>query len=157
MGNPREPEQNRGSSSRNEQVRMKYHKTQWGAQEENQGERWQRYREKATDEGHTVFHSGRENKHEYRVGFLLHKNIVTINDGISSHFQQDLHYTTEGVTLQHRSCESICLDYDSIQVENFYNHPQEVVDQTPGLETGMQKSKRYDQRSETRTGVTLQP
>ena len=30
----------------------------------------------STDDGHKIYFSGEEDKHEYGVGFLLHKDIV---------------------------------------------------------------------------------
>ena len=37
--------------------------------------RWKNFGE-TTEEGHKVFFSGKENKHEHGVGFLVHKDIV---------------------------------------------------------------------------------
>ena len=38
--------------------------------------RWKNFSETTTEEGHTVFFSGKEDKHEQGVGFLVHKDIV---------------------------------------------------------------------------------
>ena len=38
--------------------------------------RWKNFGETTTVEGHQVFFSGKENKHEHGVGFLVHKDIV---------------------------------------------------------------------------------
>ena len=38
--------------------------------------RWKNFGETTTEEGHKVFFSGKENKHEHGVGFLVHKDIV---------------------------------------------------------------------------------
>ena len=38
--------------------------------------RWKNFGETATEEGHKVFFSGKEDKHENGVGFLVHKDIV---------------------------------------------------------------------------------
>ena len=38
--------------------------------------RWKKFGETTTEEGHKVFFSGKEPKHEHGVGFLVHKNIV---------------------------------------------------------------------------------
>ena len=38
--------------------------------------RWKNSGETTTEEGHKVFFSGKEDKHEHGVGFLVHKDIV---------------------------------------------------------------------------------
>ena len=43
--------------------------------------RWKNFGEITTEEGHKVFFSGKEDKHEHGVGFLVHKDIVnTVRD-----------------------------------------------------------------------------
>ena len=43
--------------------------------------RWKNFGETTTEEGHKVFFSGKEDKHEHGVGFLVHKDIVdTVRD-----------------------------------------------------------------------------
>ena len=41
--------------------------------------RWKNFGETTTEEGHKVFFSGKEDKHEHGVGFLVHKDIVTLS------------------------------------------------------------------------------
>ena len=38
--------------------------------------RWKNFGETTTEEGHNVLFSGKEDKHEHGVGFLVHKDIV---------------------------------------------------------------------------------
>ena len=38
--------------------------------------KWKNFGEKTTEEGRKVFFSGKEDKHEHGVGFLVHKDIV---------------------------------------------------------------------------------
>ena len=38
--------------------------------------RWKNFGETTTEKGHTVFFSGKEDKHEHGIGFLVHKDIV---------------------------------------------------------------------------------
>ena len=38
--------------------------------------RWKNFGETTTEEGHKVFFSGKEDKHEHGVGFLVHKDIA---------------------------------------------------------------------------------
>ena len=37
---------------------------------------WKNCGEMSTDDGHKVYFSGEEGKHEYGVGFLVHKDVV---------------------------------------------------------------------------------
>ena len=43
--------------------------------------RWKNYGEMSTDYGHKVYFSGEEGKHEYGVGFLVHKDVVDAVSG----------------------------------------------------------------------------
>ena len=38
--------------------------------------RWKNYGETTTEEGHKIFSSGKEDKHEHGIGFLVHKDIM---------------------------------------------------------------------------------
>ena len=38
--------------------------------------RWKNFGEMSTDDGHKVYFSGEEGKHEYGVGFLVHKDVM---------------------------------------------------------------------------------
>ena len=38
--------------------------------------RWKNFGEMSTDDGHKVYFSGEEDRHEYGVGFLVHKDVV---------------------------------------------------------------------------------
>ena len=40
--------------------------------------RWKTFGEATTEEGHEIFFSGKEDKHEHGVGFLVHKDIMNI-------------------------------------------------------------------------------
>ena len=37
---------------------------------------WKNFGEMSTDDGHKVYFSGEEDRHEYGVGFLVHKDVV---------------------------------------------------------------------------------
>ena len=39
--------------------------------------RWKDFGEMSTDDGHEVYFGGKEDRHEYRVGFLVLKDIVS--------------------------------------------------------------------------------
>ena len=38
--------------------------------------RWKKFGEMSADHGHKVYFSGEEDRHEYGVGFLVHKDVV---------------------------------------------------------------------------------
>ena len=38
--------------------------------------RWKNFGEMSTDDGHKVYFSGEEDKQEYGIGFLVHKDVV---------------------------------------------------------------------------------
>ena len=46
--------------------------------------RWKNFGETTTEEGHKVFFSGKEDKDEHGVGFLVHKDIVNTVMGCCS-------------------------------------------------------------------------
>ena len=39
--------------------------------------RWKNFGKMSTDDGHKVYFRGEEGKHEYGVGFLVHKHVVS--------------------------------------------------------------------------------
>ena len=39
--------------------------------------RWKTFREMSTVDGHKIYFSGAEDRHEYGVGFLVHKDIAS--------------------------------------------------------------------------------
>ena len=41
------------------------------------GMRWKNFGEISTDDGHKVYFSGKEDRHEYEVRFLVHKDIAS--------------------------------------------------------------------------------
>ena len=62
--------------------------------------RWKNFGETTTEEGHKVFLSGKEDKHERGVGFLVHKDIVNFSGETSSH-------STPQETLVHSRLSSL--------------------------------------------------
>ena len=43
--------------------------------------RWNHFGKITTEEGHKVFFSAKENKHEHGIGFLVHKDIMNTVTG----------------------------------------------------------------------------
>ena len=68
--------------------------------------RWKNFGETVTEEGHKVFSSGKEDKHVYGVGFLVHKDIVNTH-GMSPSLQQAHHHPPKGSPFQQHNSTSI--------------------------------------------------
>ena len=90
--------------------------------------RWNNFGETTTEEGHKVFFSRKEDKHEH-----AQKDMVN-SHGMSPSLQQAPHHLPEGSPFQHHS---ICIqahvptsDYDDNKTEEFYDQLQNVIDQT---------------------------
>ena len=93
---------------------------------------WKNFGETTTEEGHKVFFSGKEDKHEYGVGFLVQKDIVNTVVGcrpISSRL----------ITIRLRAVPfnitivQVCAptsDYDDNKIEEFCDQLQNVIYQT---------------------------
>ena len=95
--------------------------------------RWQNFGKTTIEEGDKVFFSGKEEKHEHGVGFLVHKDIVNTVMGclsISSRLITILlravlfNFTIVKVYAQTSDC-------DDNEIEEFYDQLQNFIDQTP--------------------------
>ena len=86
-----------------------------------------------TEEGHKVFFSGKENKHEHGVGFLVHKFIVNTVMGCrpvsSKHITICLRAVPSNITIVQAYAPTS--DYDENKIEEFCYQLQNVIDQTP--------------------------
>ena len=95
--------------------------------------RWKNFGESSTLEGHKLYFSGREDKHEHGVGFLVHKDNVNTVMGcrpISSRLITiRLRASPFNITIIQAYAPTT--DYNDEEVEDFYEQLQEVVDQTP--------------------------
>ena len=58
--------------------------------------RWKSIGETSTQEGHTLYYSGRDDKQEQGVGFLIHKKHCELRHGLSASFQPNYHHPPEG-------------------------------------------------------------
>ena len=81
----------------------------------------------STDDGHKVYFSGEEGRHEYGVGFLVHKDVVAAVLGcrpVSSRLISiRLRAAPFNITFIHLVMMT--------EVDNFYQQLQETIDQTP--------------------------
>ena len=46
---------------------------------------WKNFGETSSEEGHKLYYSGKENKHEHGVGFLVHKDTVKSVRGVDQY------------------------------------------------------------------------
>ena len=94
--------------------------------------RWKKSGEIPTDEGHRVYFSRKEDKHEQGVGFLVHMAIVKSVIGCSP-------ISSRLITVRLRASPlnipiiqvyASTSSYDDSEVEEFYRELQSLVDQT---------------------------
>ena len=95
--------------------------------------RWKNFGEASAPEGHKLFFSGREDRHEHGVGFLIHKDTVNAIMGCRP-------VSIRLITLRLKvSPFNIAIiqeyapttDYDDDDCEDFNDQLQEVIDQAP--------------------------
>ena len=95
--------------------------------------RWKKSGEIPTDGGHRVYFSGKEDKHEQGVDFLVHKDIVKSVIGcrpISSRLMTvRLRASPFNITIIQVYAPTS--SYDDSEVDEFYRKLQSLVDQTP--------------------------
>ena len=95
--------------------------------------RWRSFGETTTKEGHKVCFSGKEDKHEHGVGFLVHKDIVnTVKRcrSVSSRLINiHLRAVPFNVTVVQEYAPTSAY-YDN-EIEEFYDQLHIVIDQTP--------------------------
>ena len=95
--------------------------------------RWKNFGETTTEEGHKVFLSGKEDKHEHSVGFLVHKNIVNTVVGCRPVFSRLITIRLRAVSFNITIVQVYAptSDYDDNETEELYDQLQNVIDQTP--------------------------
>ena len=94
--------------------------------------RWKNFGETTTEGGHKVFFSGREDKHEHGIGFLVHKDIVNTVMGcrpVSSRLIT-IHLRAARFNIAIVQVYAPTSDYDDNEIEEFYDQLQNVIDQT---------------------------
>ena len=94
--------------------------------------RWKNFGE-TTEEGHTVFFSGKEDRHEHGVGFLDHKDIVnTVMEyrPVPSKFITiSLRAVPFNITIVQAYTPTS--NFDDNGIEELYDQLQDAIDQTP--------------------------
>ena len=95
--------------------------------------RWKNFGQMSTDDGHKVYFSGEEGKHEYGVGFLVHKDLVGAVLGcqpVSSRLISIcLRAAPFNITIIQVYAPTS--GHDDSEVDHFYQKLQETIDQTP--------------------------
>ncbi len=95
--------------------------------------RWKFHGETCTDEGHKLYYSGNDSKHEHGVGFLVHKDIVNTVMGCRPVSDRlitlRLKATPFNITIIQVYVPTSSHSDD--EVDSFYNKIQTLVDETP--------------------------
>ena len=95
--------------------------------------RWKNFGEMSTNDGHKVYFSGEEDRHEYGVGFLVHKDIV---DAVlrwrpvsSRLISIRLRAAPFNITIMQVYAPTS--GHDDSEVDHFFQQLQKTTDQTP--------------------------
>ena len=85
--------------------------------------RWKNFGETMTEEGHKIYFSGKENKHEHGVGFLVHKDIVSSVMGCRpvSHRIITIRLRATPFNITIVQVYAPTSDYSDEDIENFMN------------------------------------
>ena len=94
---------------------------------------WKNLGEVSTDDEHKVYFSGEEDRHGYGVGFLVHKDVVDAVVGcrpVSSRLIS-IHMRAAPFNITIIQVYAPTSGHDDSEVDHFYQHLQETIDQTP--------------------------
>ena len=94
---------------------------------------WKNFGEMSTDDGHKVYFSGEEGKHEYGVGFLVHKDVVGAALGCQPVSRRliSIHLRAAPFNITIIQVYAPTSGHDDSEVDHFYLKLQETIDQTP--------------------------
>ena len=95
--------------------------------------RWKNFGETSTDDGHKVYFSGEVGKHEYGVGFLVHKDIVGAVLGCQpvSSIMMSIRLRGAPFNIPIIQVYAPTSGHDDSGVDHFYQLHQKIIDQTP--------------------------
>ena len=95
--------------------------------------RWKNFGKTTTEEGHNVFFSGKEDKHEHGIEFLVHKGIMNTAMGCCPVSSRLIIIRLRAVPFNITIVQvyAPALDYNDNEIEEFYDQVQNVSDQTP--------------------------
>ena len=94
--------------------------------------KWKNFGETTTEEGQKVFFSGKQDKDKHGFGFLVHKDIVNTVMGCRPVSSRLVTIRTRAFPFNITIVQAYAptSDYDSHEMEEFYDQQQNVVDQT---------------------------
>ena len=94
--------------------------------------RWKKIGEMSTDDGHKVYFSGEQDRHEYGVGFLLHKDMASAVLGCRPVSSRLISIRLGAAPFNITTIQVYALTYghDESEVAHFYQQLQETIDQT---------------------------
>ena len=99
---------------------------------------WESVGETTTEEGNKVvfFFSGKEDKHEHGVGFLVHKDIVYTVMGCRPVSSRLIAIRLKAVPFNITIVQvhTPTSNYDDNEIEEFYDQLQNTIDQTPNMD-----------------------
>ena len=95
--------------------------------------RWKNFGEMSTDDGHKVYFSGEEDRHEYGVGFLVHKDVVDAVLGCRPVSSRLISIRVRAAPFNITTIQVYAptSGHDDSEVDHFYQQLQETIDQTP--------------------------
>ena len=99
--------------------------------------RWKNFGEMSTKNGHKVYFSGEEDKHEYGVGFLVHKDIVdaVLECRPVSRRLISIRLRAAPFNITIIQVYAPTSGHDNSEVDRFYQQLQETIDQTQNKST----------------------
>ena len=94
---------------------------------------WKYFSEMSTDDGHKVYVSGEGDRHEYGVGFLMHKDVMDAVLGcrpVSSRLIL-IRLRAAPFNIAIIQVHAPTSGHDDSEVDHFHQQLQETIDQTP--------------------------
>ena len=95
--------------------------------------RWKNFGKMTTDDGHKVYFSGEEDRHEYGVEFLVHKDIASAVLGCRPVSRRliSIRLGAAPFNITIIQVYAPTSGHDDSEVDHFYQQPQDTIDQTP--------------------------
>ena len=112
--------------------------------------RWKNFSEPSTEEGHKVFFSGKEDKHEHGVGFLVHRDIVNTVMGCRPVSSRLITIRLRAVPFNITTAQTYTQtsDYDNNEIEEFCDQLQNVIEWTLKKDMYSSCTRRLECKSE---------
>ena len=87
----------------------------------------------STDDGHRVYYSGEEDRREYGVGFIVHKDVVNVDLGCRLVCSRLISIRSGAASFNITIIQVYAptSGHDDSEVDHFYQQLQKTIDQTP--------------------------